>query len=405
MEITSAEFVISNTDVKKCPAGIFPEYAFIGRSNVGKSSLINMLTSRKGLAMTSSTPGKTMLINHFLINKNWYLVDLPGYGYARRGQKGKDQIRTIIEDYILEREQMTNLFVLIDSRLEPQKIDLEFMEWLGENGIPFSIIFTKADKLKGGRLKMNINAYLRELGKQWEELPPHFVSSSEDRTGRVDILNYIENINKDPMLNERRMKMKKSFLSIAFLAVFVLTATNSQAQSWSDLLNKDNISKVVNAITGTTESIDMTGTWSYKGSAVEFESDNLLMKAGGAAAATMAENKLNEQLSKIGIKDGQMSFTFNADSTFTSTVGKKTLKGTYSYNASTKQVDLKYLKLLNLHAKVNCSSSSLELLFNSDKLLKLMAFIGSKSSSTALKTVSSLAENYDGMMLGFQLSK
>ena len=174
------------------------------------------------------------------------------------------------------------------------------------------------------------------------------------------------------MLNERRMKMKKSFLPIAFMAVFMLMATNSQAQSWSDLLNKDNISKVVNAITGTTESIDMTGTWSYKGSAVEFESDNLLMKAGGAAAATMAENKLNEQLSKIGIKDGQMSFTFNADSTFTSTVGKKTLKGTYSYNASTKQVDLKYLKLLNLHAKVNCSSSSLELLFNSDKLLKLM---------------------------------
>lgn len=197
MEITSAEFVISNTDVKKCPPGIFPEYAFIGRSNVGKSSLINMMTGRKGLAMTSATPGKTMLINHFFINKNWYLVDLPGYGYARRGQKGKDQIRTIIEDYILEREQMTNLFVLIDSRLEPQKIDLEFMEWLGENGIPFSIIFTKADKLKGGRLKININAYLRELSKQWEELPPHFVSSSEDRMGRTEILNYIENINKD----------------------------------------------------------------------------------------------------------------------------------------------------------------------------------------------------------------
>jgi len=197
MEITSAEFVISNTDVKKCPAGIFPEYAFIGRSNVGKSSLINMLTNRKGLAMTSATPGKTMLINHFLINKNWYLVDLPGYGYARRGQKGKDQIRTIIEDYILEREQMTNLFVLIDSRLEPQKIDLEFMEWLGENGIPFAIIFTKADKLKGGRLKMNINSYLRELGKQWEELPPYFISSSEDRTGRTEILDYIGNINKN----------------------------------------------------------------------------------------------------------------------------------------------------------------------------------------------------------------
>ena len=197
MEITSAEFVISNTDVKKCPAGTFPEYAFIGRSNVGKSSLINMLTARKGLAMTSATPGKTMLINHFLINKNWYLVDLPGYGYARRGQKGKDQIRTIIEDYILEREQMTNLFLLIDSRLEPQKIDLEFMEWLGENGIPFSIIFTKADKLKSGRLKLNINAYLRELSKQWEELPPYFISSSENRTGRTEILDYIESINKD----------------------------------------------------------------------------------------------------------------------------------------------------------------------------------------------------------------
>ena len=189
------------------------------------------------------------------------------------------------------------------------------------------------------------------------------------------------------------MKMKKNFLSATLMVVFMLTATNSRAQSWADLLNKDNISKV------------MTGTWSYKSSAVEFESDNLLMKAGGAAAATMAENKLNEQLSKIGIKDGQMSFTFNADSTFTSTVGKKTLKGTYSYNASTKQVDLKYLRLLNLHAKVNCSSNSLELLFNSDKLLKLMAFIGSKSNSTALKTVSSLADNYDGMMLGFELAK
>ena len=152
--------------------------------------------------MTSATPGKTMLINHFLINQSWYLVDLPGYGYARRGQKGKDQIRTIIEDYILEREQMTNLFVLIDSRLEPQKIDLEFMEWLGENGIPFSIIFTKADKLKGGRLKMNINNYLRELSKEWEELPPYFVSSSENRTGRTEILDYIENISKEVYKNK-----------------------------------------------------------------------------------------------------------------------------------------------------------------------------------------------------------
>ncbi|WP_294631090.1 DUF4923 family protein [uncultured Bacteroides sp.] len=199
--------------------------------------------------------------------------------------------------------------------------------------------------------------------------------------------------------------MKKNFLSLSLLVALMLTATTAQAQSWSDLFNKDNISKVVNAITGNAQSIDMTGTWNYQGSAVEFESDNLLMKAGGAAAATMAENKLDEQLSKIGIKEGQMSFTFNADSTFTSTVGKKKLSGTYSYNASTKQVDLKYLKLLNLHAKVNCTSNSLELLFKSDKLLKLMAFIGSKSNSTALKTVSSLADNYDGMMLGFQLEK
>lgn len=197
MVITSAEFVISNTDVKKCPAGVFPEYAFIGRSNVGKSSLINMLTGRKGLAMTSATPGKTMLINHFMINKSWYLVDLPGYGYAQRGQKGINQIRNIIESYILKREQMTNLFLLIDSRLEPQKIDLEFMEWLGENGVPFSIVFTKADKLKGGRLKMNINAYLQELKKQWEELPPYFISSSESREGRKEILDYIDSINKE----------------------------------------------------------------------------------------------------------------------------------------------------------------------------------------------------------------
>lgn len=199
--------------------------------------------------------------------------------------------------------------------------------------------------------------------------------------------------------------MKKSILSLAFLAAFLLTATNGRAQSWKDLFNKDNISKVVNAISGTPETIDMSGTWNYKGSAVEFESENLLMQAGGAAAATMAENKLNEQLSKVGIRDGKMNFTFNADSTFTSTVGRKTLRGTYSYDASTKQVDLKFLKLLNLHAKVNCNANSMELLFNSDKLLKLLAFIGSKSNSTALKTVSSLADNYDGMMLGFELSK
>lgn len=196
MEISSAEFIISNTNVKKCPAGVFPEYAFIGRSNVGKSSLINMLTAHKGLAMASSTPGKTMLINHFLINKSWYLVDLPGYGYARRGQKGQEQIRTIIEDYILEREQMTNLFVLIDSRLEPQKIDLEFMEWLGEKSIPFSIVFTKMDKQSPTRGKSNVKAYEEKLLETWEELPPVFLTSSEQKTGRTEILNYIEAINK-----------------------------------------------------------------------------------------------------------------------------------------------------------------------------------------------------------------
>lgn len=199
--------------------------------------------------------------------------------------------------------------------------------------------------------------------------------------------------------------MKKNISLIVLIALFSSLTSNSYAQSLKDLFNKDNISKVVNALTGNTEAIDMTGTWTYASSAVEFESENLLMKAGGAAAATMAENKLNEQLKKVGITDGKMTFTFNADSTFVSTVGKKKLSGTYSYDPSTQQVDLKYLRLLNLHAKVNCTSSSMELLFNSDKLLKLMSFIGSKSNSTALKTVSSLADNYDGMMLGLELKK
>ncbi len=197
MEIKSAEFIISNTDVKKCPTGILPEYAFIGRSNVGKSSLINMLTGRKGLAMTSATPGKTMLINHFLVNRNWYIVDLPGYGYAKRGQKGQEQIERIIHSYILEREQMTCLFVLIDCRHEPQTIDLHFIEWLGENGVPFAIIFTKADKLKGGRLNANIRSYLAKLQEQWEELPPYFITSSENRMGREEVLGYIKEINKE----------------------------------------------------------------------------------------------------------------------------------------------------------------------------------------------------------------
>ena len=170
MKIESATFVISNTDVKKCPSGTKPEYAFIGRSNVGKSSLINMLTGKNGLAMTSATPGKTMLINHFLINNNWYIVDLPGYGYAKRGQKGKEQIKRIIESYILQREQMTCLFVLIDSRHEPQNVDLKFIEWLGENGVPFAIVFTKADKLKSeSQAKDNVQRYLNELKKQCQK--------------------------------------------------------------------------------------------------------------------------------------------------------------------------------------------------------------------------------------------
>lgn len=197
MDIKSAEFIISNTKVDKCPSGSLPEYAFIGRSNVGKSSLINMLAKNPKLAMTSSTPGKTLLINHFLINKEWYLVDLPGYGYAQRGKKAIEKIQKIIEDYILEREQMTNLFVLIDIRLEPQKIDLEFFEWLGENGIPFSVIFTKADKLTVGKRKDNLNKYISKLRETWEELPPYFVSSSETKLGRGEILDYIERINKD----------------------------------------------------------------------------------------------------------------------------------------------------------------------------------------------------------------
>lgn len=198
MKIESATFLISNTDVKKCPSGTKPEYAFIGRSNVGKSSLINMLTGKNGLAMTSATPGKTMLINHFLINNNWYIVDLPGYGYAKRGQKGKEQIKRIIESYILQREQMTCLFVLIDSRHEPQNVDLEFIEWLGENGVPFAIVFTKADKLKSERqAKDNVQRYLNELKKQWEELPPHFITSSEKRMGRDELLGYIEQINNE----------------------------------------------------------------------------------------------------------------------------------------------------------------------------------------------------------------
>lgn len=179
-----------------CPKTHLPEYAFIGRSNVGKSSLINMLTKNPKLAMTSSTPGKTLLINHFLVNKEWYLVDLPGYGYAQRGKKMMEKIQKLIEYYVLEREEMTCLFVLLDSRLEPQKIDLEFMEWLGENGVPFAMIFTKADKQSAGKTRANVEHYLDVMRRQWEELPPYFISSSEKKTGRKEILDYIEEVNR-----------------------------------------------------------------------------------------------------------------------------------------------------------------------------------------------------------------
>ena len=195
MVIKSAEFVISNSRVEKCPTTGLPEYAFIGRSNVGKSSLINMLTARKGLAMTSQKPGKTQLINHFIINDSWYLVDLPGYGYARLGKDSRDSLRRMIEDYVLERKELVLLFVLIDCRHEPQKIDLEFIQWLGEEGVPFSLVFTKADKLSKGRLASNIEAYTAELHEEWEELPPIFVTSSEERVGRDELLGYIEKIN------------------------------------------------------------------------------------------------------------------------------------------------------------------------------------------------------------------
>lgn len=195
MEIKSAEFVMSNTQIQKCPDGHLPEYAFIGRSNVGKSSLINMLTKRPKLAMTSSTPGKTLLINHFLINKQWYLVDLPGYGYAQRGKKMVGKIQKIISNYILGREQMTCLFVLIDIRHEPQRIDLEFFDWLGENGVPFAIVFTKADKLTVGKQREHVKAYLEKMHESWEELPPYFVSSSASNLGRMELLDYIGQIN------------------------------------------------------------------------------------------------------------------------------------------------------------------------------------------------------------------
>ncbi len=196
MEIKKAEFVLSAPTLSKCPQDNKIEYAFIGRSNVGKSSLINMLCNHKGLAKTSATPGKTLLINHFFINDEWYLVDLPGYGFAKRSKKIKDEIQKMISSYILHRKQLVNVFVLIDVRHEQQKIDREFIDWLGENQVPFTIVFTKADKLNTLKAKANAKKWLEQLKDVWEELPPYFITSSEKRTGREELLDYIDQINQ-----------------------------------------------------------------------------------------------------------------------------------------------------------------------------------------------------------------
>ena len=196
MEIKQAEFSLSAPVVTMCPKDTKPEYAFIGRSNVGKSSLINMLTNNKKLAKTSSTPGKTLLINHFIINKEWYLVDLPGYGFAKRSKTEIARLDQMIRGYILGREQLVNVFVLVDVRLEPQAIDLEFINWLGLSSIPFAIVFTKADKLSTAKVQANVAAYEKKLLETWENMPPHFITSSEKRLGRDELLGYIESINK-----------------------------------------------------------------------------------------------------------------------------------------------------------------------------------------------------------------
>lgn len=197
MKINTAEFIISNSDPQKCPKEPLPEYAFIGRSNVGKSSLINMLTQNKNLAKTSSKPGKTQLINHFKINSNWFLVDLPGYGYAKVSKATKATFQSFITKYFEQRQQLVCAFVLIDIRHEAQKIDLDFLTYLGENEIPLSIIFTKADKISKGAAQKNISAYKKALlSNGWEDIPPYFVTSSENGTGREEVLEYIDGINK-----------------------------------------------------------------------------------------------------------------------------------------------------------------------------------------------------------------
>jgi GTP-binding protein len=197
MHIKSAEFVLSNSDVSKCPKDLIPEYAFIGRSNVGKSSLINMLTNKKSLAKTSGRPGKTQLINHFIINKSWYLVDLPGYGYARVSKSTKKVFQKFITKYFEQRQQLVCAFVLVDIRHKPQPIDLEFMQYLGEKGIPFCIIFTKADKLKPNAITNHVEDYKTVMLETWEEMPQHFITSSSKRMGQNDVLNYIDGLNEN----------------------------------------------------------------------------------------------------------------------------------------------------------------------------------------------------------------
>ncbi|WP_454986162.1 ribosome biogenesis GTP-binding protein YihA/YsxC [Capnocytophaga bilenii] len=194
--IKKAEFVMSNSQVAKCPKEPLPEYAFIGRSNVGKSSLINMLTNQKNLAKTSARPGKTQLINHFKINDQWFLVDLPGYGYARVSKTTKKTFQKFITNYFEQRKQLVCAFVLVDIRHEPQKIDLEFMQWLGENAVPFAIVFTKADKLKPLAIERNIATYQEILLKSWEAMPPYFITSAENYIGKEELVGYIEDINK-----------------------------------------------------------------------------------------------------------------------------------------------------------------------------------------------------------------
>ena len=196
MEIKKAEFTISAPMESMCPKDNKPEYAFIGRSNVGKSSLINMLTNNKRLAKTSATPGKTLLINHFIINNEWYLVDLPGYGFAKRSKKEIVKLEQMINGYILQRQQLVNVFLLVDIRLEPQKVDLDFIQFLGTSSVPFAIVFTKADKLSASKAVQNVEAYKKVLSETWEELPPIFVTSSEKKQGRDEVLDYIDQINK-----------------------------------------------------------------------------------------------------------------------------------------------------------------------------------------------------------------